>query len=105
MSGRLLTGEEVAELVAFEIDEHQVLDLDLWSALVRLRAEYTCEECGAMQPSFLHRRGRGGRWVRRVVAHHIGDDRHLGNHMLANGKALCGSCHTKTHVALRKYGA
>ena len=60
-----------------------------WSHLVRQRANFTCERCGA-------------RSVRvRLFADHIKEIRDGGTWDLDNGQCLCGSCHTNKTNAER----
>ena len=61
---------------------------DAFLALVKFRANHTCEECGETKFNC----GRGGK---KLHAHHI--DGNPSNNCLANGKALCVSCHAKEH--------
>jgi 5-methylcytosine-specific restriction endonuclease McrA len=64
--------------------EHQA-----WSRQVKERAHWTCERCG--------------RTGDRLFADHIKEIRDGGTWDLANGQALCGSCHTgKTMVERAK---
>lgn len=60
------------------------LDRKLFVGLVKLRAEYKCEECGSDQY---------------LTAHHIDGDR--GNNCLANGRCLCRPCHNDVHNGKR----
>jgi 5-methylcytosine-specific restriction endonuclease McrA len=62
--------------------EHQ-----LWSRQVKERAHWTCEKCG--------------RTGDRLFADHIREIRDGGTWDLANGQALCGSCHTGKTMAAR----
>lgn len=56
----------------------------LWNALVKYRADYCCERCGAKPEP-----------PRRLVAHHKDwDDT---NNRLDNGESLCAPCHNKEH--------
>ena len=62
-----------------EIPENEILPVGLWSALVKKRANYTCEQCDRRK---------------RVCAHHK-DNSKLNT--LENGRCLCMGCHRLTH--------
>src|SRR3954454_5184286 len=65
----------------FSIDDTKQLPREFWAELVRLRAGYTCQDCG-IAPEH-----------RRLDAHHL--DSNKLNNCLSNGRALCVSCHAR----------
>lgn len=66
------------------------LPLPVWRELVKHRSDHCCEQCG---DDYSEVRKRGERTLH---AHHI--DRNNSNNCLANGVALCGSCHAALHA-------
>jgi hypothetical protein len=68
-------------IVLVPVDDERMLDRNVWTAMVRFRAGFTCEDCGG-KPARLH-------------AHHLnGDD---SDNRLANGRCLCVACHGARH--------
>jgi hypothetical protein len=65
-----------------EVDLDELLCLLLWTELVRYRANYRCQKCGAAGPY--------------LAAHHIDEDK--ANCRLSNGECLCRRCHSKHHA-------
>lgn len=76
-------------LVILEIDDQRLFENHgEWAFLVKLRAGWHCEECGVAG-----KRSIGG--TRRLDAHHLNGD--PTDNRLANGQALCASCHRARH--------
>ena len=75
--------------ITFEVDDEQLLPRGDWVILVKARAGWKCERCGATAP--VEGNGRN----RRFHAHHKNHD-DIDNR-LANGECLCGSCHAEHH--------
>lgn len=67
-------------------DENELLSRVMWKKLVKERADYYCEECGANSNHDLE-------------AHH--KDRDKTNNRLSNGQCLCRKCHRFLHKRLR----
>jgi hypothetical protein len=83
----------------FEFDSEENLPYDLWAHLVKIRADNTCEECGAKPtgPRALH-------------ADHVDTSECYDTagwpvvNKLSNGRCLCASCHSKKTNRGRKNG-
>ena len=70
--------------ITFKRDEE--LPLEVWTYLVKRRANFKCEECGTSEKR------------RKLNAHHIKRPEDGGKNILRNGKALCSKCHGKAHT-------
>lgn len=78
--------------VNFVVDDQELLPRKIWEVLVKLRANYICEECGR-QLAKVANSGTRGHTSDASHAHHKNHDP-LDNR-LANGECVCLSCHGK----------
>jgi 5-methylcytosine-specific restriction protein A len=82
LSGRSVAMPDKVRASYYATPEHMA-----WSNQIRERAGFQCQQCG--------RRGV------RLFADHIVEIRDGGTWDMANGQALCGSCHTAKSVVER----
>jgi hypothetical protein len=87
--------QDDGDYVTLAVHEDERLPIGVWTALVKLRADYRCQRCG-------RRAQAHGKHSVSIVSHHIQGDRQAGNHSLANGQCLCTLCHAFAHDELRK---